>query len=478
MRRSGLTHLLSVSGLHVTAVVGATMLLVLRLLALSPRLALRAPLLPIAAGAGAVAGIGYTFLAGAEVPTVRSCVAALLVLAGIAIGREAITLRLVATGALVVLLLRPEAIAGPSFQLSFAAVTAIIALHEHPAIRAAFGPSEDSRWRRIGRELLSLLLTGLVVELALSPIAVFHFHRSGLYGALANIVAIPLTTFVVMPLEVVALLLDTVGLGAPAWWLVTQSLSLLLWIAHHVAALPGAVAALPSMPRGAYALMVVGGLWLALWRTRARRLGVLPLAIGGAWALATPPPDLLITGDGRHMAVRANDGRLAILRPRAGDYVRNMLGENAGVFDAAWALDALPGARCGPDLCSVDLIRDGRRWRILATRSVYLVDRPAMDQACAAADIVVSERLLPRSCKPRWFKADRALLARTGGLAIALATGRIDAAADSGVGHPWVTFGPMPERPRRPRGNDMGARYGNQRPPDVTDPDKRPTPVQ
>jgi competence protein ComEC len=110
MRRSGLAHLLSISGLHVAAAIGAVMFLTLRLLALSERLALLWPLHLIAAGAGALAGIAYTLLSGAEVPTVRSCVAALIVLAGLALGREAMTLRLVAVGALVVLLFRPEAL--------------------------------------------------------------------------------------------------------------------------------------------------------------------------------------------------------------------------------------------------------------------------------------------------------------------------------------------------------------------------------
>ena len=128
MRRSGLAHLLSVSGLHIAAVVGAAMLLTLKLLALSERLALRFNLVLVAAGVGALAGIAYTLLTGAQVPTVRSCIAALLVLGGIALGRDAISLRLVAVGALVVLLFRPEALAGASFQMSFAAVTAIIAL--------------------------------------------------------------------------------------------------------------------------------------------------------------------------------------------------------------------------------------------------------------------------------------------------------------------------------------------------------------
>jgi competence protein ComEC len=442
MRRSGLAHLLSVSGLHVTAAVAATMLLVLRLLALSPTLALRAPLLLIAAGAGAIAAIGYTLLTGAEVPTVRSCVAALLVLAGLALGREAMTLRLVAAGALIVLLLWPEALAGPSFQMSFAAVAAIVVLHEHPRVRALL-QKRDERWpRRLARELGGLLLTGFVVEAVLMPIAVFHFHRAGAYGAVANIVAIPLTTFVVMPLEALALFADLFGLGAPFWWLTVQALDLLLWIAHRVGDAPGAVSALPSMPWGAFALIIGGALWFALWRKGWRWVGLVPFALGGAWAIATPPPDILITGDGRHLAVRGADGGLALLRPRAGDYVRGLLGESAGVMEEAGAIDELPGARCGPDLCATVIARDGRRWTLLATRSVYAVDSKALERACAGADIVVSERRLPRGCRPRWLKVDRAMLERTGGLAIRLASGEIERVREAEGEHLWATKPP------------------------------------
>lgn len=438
MRASGLAHLLSISGLHVTAVIAATMLLVLRLLALSPRLALAWPLPLIAAGAGALAGIAYTLLAGAEVPTVRSCVAALLVLIGIAMGRDAITLRLVAAGALVILLLWPESLAGASFQLSFAAVTAIIALHEHPRLKALLARREEGAVARGGRAFATLLLSGIAVEAALAPIGLFHFHRAGLYGALANIAGIPLTTIVIMPLEAGALLLDIVGLGAPLWWLAGQAIGLLLWIAHQVADAPGAVAALPSMPRGAFALMVAGGLWIALWRTGWRRAGLVPLVIGAGWALMTPAPDLLITGDGRHVAVRAGDGSLALLRPRAGDYIRDVLGEAAGHQGDAAAIDAIPGARCGPDLCRVTLDRGGRAWTVLATRSSYLVEIGAMNRACAAADIVISDRRLPRSCRPRWLKADRRWLAGQGGVAIHLASARVTTVGEGRHGKPWA----------------------------------------
>lgn len=436
LRRAGLTHLLSVSGLHVTAVVAGAMLLVLRLLALSPWLALRVPLRLIAAGVAALAAVGYTLLAGAEVPTIRSCVAALLVLLALALGREAITMRLVATGAAIVLLLWPESLVGPSFQLSFAAVASIVALHESRRVKALLARREEGLAARTGRVLLSLLLTGLVVEVALMPIVLFHFHKAGLYGAAANIVAIPLTTFVIMPMEALALLLDVVGLGAPLWWLTGLAIEALLGIAHAVASAPGSVTAVPSVPDGAFALVIVGGLWLLLWHSRLRLAGLAPVAAGLLWIAATPPPDLLVTNDGRHVAIRTGTG-MALLRTRTGDYIRDTLAENGGVEGDLTDLEAVPDARCSADLCVANIIRGERTWRILATRSSYFVDIADMAPLCANADIAISDRNLPRSCMPRWLKLDRAGLARTGGVAITLDGPRVRTARRPDARHPW-----------------------------------------
>ncbi len=447
MRASGLTHLLSVSGLHITAVVGAAMLLTLKLLALSTRAALRLPLILIAAGAGAAAGIAYTIVTGAEVPTIRSCIAAVLILIGIALGRQAFTLRLVATGAIVVLLLWPEALVGPSFQLSFAAITAIVALHEWKPVQWLTGSREEGVIAKFGRGLLALLLTGIAVEIALAPIALFHFHRQGLYGALANIIAIPLTTFVTMPAEALALLLDTVGLGAPLWWITAQSLHLLLWIAHLVAGWPGAVAALASVPQDAFGLIVGGGLWLVLWKGRVRAFGLAPVAAGALWAVMTPAPDLIVTGDGVHLAVRGPDGTLTTLRPRAGDYVRSVLAERSGEVGDLADLDSLPNSDCSTDSCRVTMQAGGRQWRVLATRSRYLAPIEAMNADCAAADIVVSDRTLPRTCRPRWLKADKPMLAQTGGLALTFAGGRVETVRAGEGAHPWVIGVSKPHRP-------------------------------
>ncbi|MBJ7501823.1 MAG: ComEC/Rec2 family competence protein [Sphingopyxis sp.] len=438
MRRSGLAHLLSISGLHVTAVVGFAMLLTMRLLALSRRLALAGHVLPLAAAAGALAGGGYTLLAGAEVPTLRSFIAALLVLAAFLMGREALTLRLVAAGALIVLLWRPESLAGPSFQLSFAAVTAIIALHESRRMRA-FLERRDEAWPfRAGRGIAGLLITGLVVEVALAPIALFHFHKAGLYGALANVIAIPLTTFVIMPFEALALLFDGIGLGAPFWWVTEQALRLLLGLAHGVADAPGAVATLPSFPPRGFGLAVFGGLWILLWQTRWRHAGFVPLAIGVATLAIQPRPDLLVTGDGRHIATALPDGTYALLRDRAGDYIRDTMSEAAGVDTPLATLADLDHVECNRDFCRWNQGEDSARRIILASRGRDRIEGMDMAAACAAADVVISDRWLPRECVARWLTIDRDSLAETGGLALYLGeTPKAVAALKAGDGHPW-----------------------------------------
>ena len=285
-----------------------------------------------------------------------------------------------------------------------------------------------------------LLLTGLAVEIALTPIALFHFHQAGLYGALANVVAIPLTTFVIMPLEALALLFDLVGLGAPFWWLTGQALSLpaLARPRRRSGARRGRAAAGHAARRlradvgGRPVDLPVADELAALGRAsgRGRR------ALGARHAGARPdrhrrrPPSRLAQPDGRaRLAARprrrlcprhAGRGERRRARiPRARDAARNA---------ACSPISAPPTstAAAGAGACSPPARRDLVAW-------------PEMVRACAEADIVVADRRLPRGCEPRWLRADRAFLRRTGGLAITLGDRPQVATVAERVGrHPWA----------------------------------------
>jgi competence protein ComEC len=439
MRNSGLAHLLSISGLHVTAVVGAIFLVISRMLAFFPYFALRQPVPIYAACAAAIGAIAYTLLTGAEVPTVRSCIAALMILAALALGRNALSLRLVAFGAVIILLFWPEALAGPSFQLSFAAVATIIILHDSGWMRALAARNANGGIpRRVAGGVFNLLITGLAIEVVLAPIALFHFHKTGLYGALANIIAIPLTTFVIMPFEALGLLFGTIELGGPFWWVAGAGIEAILWIAHYASSLPGAVAMFPAMPHWAFGFIIMGVFWCGIFKTAFRWAGIPVAIVGVLGMIAAPHPDILVTGDGKHLAVTDAGNSYTILRDKAGEYMRDTLRENAGINADPVPIGDWPGADCSPDTCVISLKSDGRDWTLLAVRTRYAVPAMELAAACSRVDIVVSDRWLPRSCKPRWIKADRAFLQQAGGLAIYLAKGRVAAVSQQSPSSPWV----------------------------------------
>jgi competence protein ComEC len=438
MRSAGLTHLLSISGLHVSALVGAVYFLAIRLLALWPWLALRVRLPLVAAGAGALAGVGYTLLTGSEVPTIRSCIGALLVLGALALGREPLSLRMLAVAVIMVLLLWPEALVSPGFQMSFASVLAIISLHASRLSTSFLAHREhESGLSRMGRRAVMLLVTGVVIELALTPIALFHFHRAGVYGAMANVLAIPLVTFATMPLVALALLLDLFGIGDAAWWLVGKSIELLLWLAHWVASQPGAVRSLPAMSGTVFSLFMAGGLWLALWRGGVRLAALPVIILASIAAMATPQPDILVMADGAQVGVVDEEGSVISLRDSSSGFVRDNLMELSGSMVEPVLISTSPKARCSADFCSVTLVRQGRPWHILMARNRMRVEERALHAACERSDIVIAARWLPQSCKPRWLKLDRDYLSREGGVAISLAAQSVRTVAQGEGRHGW-----------------------------------------
>ncbi len=280
MRDSGLAHLLAISGLHVGLVAAILFFGIRLVLALVEPVALRLSIKKIAAGCAFAGAFAYLLMSGATVPTQRAFVMTGIVLAAVLLDRTAISLRLVAWAAMLVLLLQPESLMGPSFQMSFAAVLSLVAAYE--GLR---GPLR--RWRagggvlrRVWLYLAGLLLSTFVAGTATGVIALHHFGRFSAYGLVANLIAIPLAGFWIMPWGVLACVLMPFGLEDLALIPMAWGIDLLLDAARMVAAWPGASVQLPAMPGWGLALVAFGGIWLCLWRG--------PAAVGRAARASWP----------------------------------------------------------------------------------------------------------------------------------------------------------------------------------------------
>jgi len=219
---------------------------------------------------------------------------------------------------------------------------------------------------------------------------------------------------------------------------VGKSIDVMLVLAHWISGRPGAVTVLPAMGAGSFALFVCGGLWLGLWRGKARFLGLAPILAGTASLIALRPPDILVSGDGRHVGITGESASdLLVLRTSRSDYVRDNLTELAGMKGELRELADWSQARCTADFCAIELLRGGRSWRLLIARSGERVPERALAAACDRADIVIADRWLPYSCRPRVLKADRRMLSRTGGISIDLTTGSIRTVAQDQGAHGW-----------------------------------------
>ncbi|MGH6930184.1 MAG: ComEC/Rec2 family competence protein, partial [Dongiaceae bacterium] len=264
MRDSGLAHLLSISGLHIGLVAGILFVALRRLFCLMPRVALHYPIKKWGAAAALLGTLFYMLLAGAPVPTVRAYIMTSMFLLAVILDRTAISMPPVAWAAVVVLLVSPEELIGPSFQMSFAAVVCLVAAYESTQAARLHWRAEAGWGRRASLYIAGLVFTSLIATLATGPYSIYHFNRLASYGVIANMIAVPLTGLWVMPWAVLATLLMPFGAEHLALVPMGWGVDGIIAIAEQTGQRPGAVVVVPTLPIAGLALITLGGLWLCL----------------------------------------------------------------------------------------------------------------------------------------------------------------------------------------------------------------------
>ncbi|PQA85338.1 ComEC/Rec2 family competence protein [Hyphococcus luteus] len=350
--------------------------------------ALRYPIKKWAAAAALASGVFYLILSGGGWSARRAFIMAAIMFAAILVDRRALSLRNVAVAAIIILLTTPEALFSPGFQMSFAAVTALIAAYEWMGARA--DPDRHfSLFALIKRYAAGLAITDVIAALATAPYALFHFNRVALYSLPANIAAMPIMGFFVVPFAILALVLTPLGLDAWAWRAAAWWMERILDIAGWVAGLQGAVSVTAQWPLSAMLALSAGGLWLCLSRAPWRLAGLAAIPVAALFVAGARPPVLFVSPTGLNAGVIAGKGEGA---PALFVHSRRRERFAASLWEEAAGLDP---EKARPERMTEILACDeGGCQGAVEDRSAVIAaftqDKISLAEDCGRADLVVA----------------------------------------------------------------------------------------
>ncbi len=407
LRASSLAHLLAISGMNMAFLIGFVFALLRNGMALVPALALRVNAKKVSAVVSLGVAWFYLLLSGANVATERAFIMVAVMLGAVLLDRRALSLRSVAISAVILLALKPESLLDPGFQMSFAATTALI---------AGFGALEGGVMRgripRWGLPVFTLVLSSALAGVATAPFGAAHFNRIADLGFFANLLTVPVMGGVVMPAGAVAALLAPVGLEGLPLWVMGQGAEWILFIAHRVALVEGAVTAVAAPGPWVLPLITLGGLWIVLWRGWHRSFGLAPMAVALLLWGQVERPALLVSPDGALAGIMGPEGRALSSGKGAGFTAESWMENDGDLTDQKRA--AARTGFAGP--------AGERSFELGGWSGVILKGKSALSDlvgACAKADLVIlpaAAEATPEGCTV----IDSRMLAQSGGLAVYL----------------------------------------------------------
>lgn len=385
---SGIAHILAISGLHLSIIAGLVFLLVRRGFCLFPKLALNMQIKKWAAAISILFTFGYLLLCSGATPAMRAFYMTSFVMLAVIIDRTALTLRNVALAAMFILVLWPEVLFNPSFQMSFAAVTALIAGYERYRGSISIFTLSQYKLPKGVNYAAGIILTTLIASVATAPYTIFTFNRFAIHAIEANLIAIPLTTFWIMPAALISVLTLPLGLADYPLLVFGWGIDILIEIADTVSSWPAAVVLVPQMSGWLIGFVTLGCLWTVIWKTPWRWLGMVPVAACTLIMMTVKTPDVFISKQAGVVALRDSD-TLWLNDVARGYYISDTWRQLAGLTYKK-DLSEHPDFTCDEQLCHGKLngvsISLSRGWR-------------QVPRKCASVMLSLSH--IPKYCKPQ-----------------------------------------------------------------------------
>ena len=414
LRHSGLAHLLAISGLHIGLVAGALFFFLRLGLSCSERLALYYPIKKYAAVCAILGAFIYMMLAGAPIPTQRAMIMTTIIFGAILLDRWPFSLRAVAVAAFIILLIAPHSLLSVSFQLSFAAVTALVAASEFMLGRWQSLKSKRGAIRRVLLYFGGVAMTSLLAALATAPFALYHFQQLALLGVLANMVAIPIMAFWVMPCGIVSLLLMPFGLEALALALMGQGVDIIIHTATYVSKMDHSVLTIPQFSFSSFVFIVLAGIGLIAFKGGLRRVSVVSLILLAVLSFHLSNYKILVSQDfdlTGFVNERKGEPLMALSSLKRDKFTADIWANALNVsIDRERDLYRQEGMRCDSDACRYEM--DGLH--ISLPRNDY-----AFLQECVWADLILADFYAESAC-PDKIMIDRRYLWRNGAVGIRL----------------------------------------------------------
>ncbi len=326
LRDTGLAHILSISGLHMALVAGIFLGGLRAAMAAFPTFSARHPAKKYAAAGALAAALFYQFLAGSGVATQRSFIMLAVMLVAVMADRAAVTMRNLALAALFVMLVSPHEVAGPSFQMSFAATAALVAVYTWIARRRNGRqnpfPTGLTPMRKVLRSgwqgVKAGALTSLIGGSATALFAAYHFHGTAPFGFVANVLAMPVVSLVIMPAGVAGAIAMPFGIDAPFFVLMGWGVDVMMGIAFWVQSW-SATGATGIVPVQAFVVATAGFSLCVLLQTPMRAVGLPVMLAGAILATQRDIPEVFISDDAKLVAVHVDDA-IAINRKRPNEF--------------------------------------------------------------------------------------------------------------------------------------------------------------